>query len=181
MSREVCLASEAGFDHDRFLDRGRRSPRSIDPCLRPHSKISVVNIVDRIQRSIANLSDDVVVRSELKSFGSPSQVGLALRGLIDRGFSSPGVGRVRESKPVCSQASRSRSPVEVLGPQALTKFGVKFELGHITKSYNSGASTKIPSGVVLNTGDRRVTRKIGFNGKYIEYERRCVGGRPSTS
>jgi len=24
---------------------------------------------------------------------------------------------------------------------------------------------------VLNTGDRRVTRKIGFNGKYIKYER----------
>ena len=43
-----------------------------------------MNIANRIQRSIANRKDGVIVRSELKSFGSPAQVGLALRGLVDR-------------------------------------------------------------------------------------------------
>lgn len=133
-----------------------------------------MNIADRIQRSVANRKDGVIVRSELKAFGSPAQVGLALRGLVARGaLVRLGVGVYAKAKPsVLTGKPIPIRPVEVLGPQALTKLGVKFEQGRITKAYNSGASTQIPSGVVLNTGDRRVTRKIGFNGKYIEYERR---------
>ena len=133
-----------------------------------------MNISDRIQRSVANRKDGVIVRSELKSFGSPAQVGLALRGLVERGaLVRLGVGVYAKAKPsVLTGKPIPIRPVEVLGPQALTKLGVKFEQGRITKAYNSGASTQVPSGIVLNTGDRRVTRKIGFNGKYIEYERR---------
>ena len=133
-----------------------------------------MNIADRIQRSVANRKDGVIVRSELKSFGSPAQVGLALRGLVDRGtLVRLGVGVYAKAKPsVLTGKPIPIRPVEVLGPQALTKLGVKFEQGRIAKAYNNGSSTQIPSGVVLNTGDRRVTRKIGFNGKYIEYERR---------
>lgn len=133
-----------------------------------------MNTVDRIQRSIENLRDDVIVRSELKSFGNASQVGRALRGMVARGaLVRLGVGVFAKAKPsVLTGKPIPTRPVEVLGPQALTKLGIKFEQGRIAKAYNSGASTQIPSGVVLNTGDRRVTRKIGFNGKYIEYERR---------
>lgn len=133
-----------------------------------------MNAVDRIQRSIANLSDDVIVRSELKSFGNPGQVGLALRALVERGtLVRLGVGVYAKAKPIVLTGKPiPNRPVEVLGPLALTKLGVKFEQSRITKAYNSGVSTQVPSGVVLNTGDRRVTRKIGFNGKYIKYERR---------
>ena len=132
-----------------------------------------MNIAERIKRSVANRRDGVIVRSELRDFGSPAQVGLALRGLVAGGtLVRLGVGVYAKAKPSALTGKPIPiRPVEVLGPQALTKLGVKFEQGRITKAYNSGASTQIPSGVVLNTGDRRVTRKIGFNGKYIEYER----------
>ena len=132
-----------------------------------------MTIADRIERSVANRKDAVFVRSELKSFGNTSQVGRALRGMVARGaLVRLGVGVYAKAKPsVLTGKPIPISPLEVLGPQALTKLGVKFEPCRATKAYNSGASTQIPSGVVLNTGDRRVTRKIGFNGKYIKYER----------
>ena len=132
-----------------------------------------MTIADRIERSVANRKDAVFVSSELKSFGNTSQVGRALRGMVARGaLVRLGVGVYAKAKPsVLTGKPIPISPLEVLGPQALTKLGVKFEPCRATKAYNSGASTQIPSGVVLNTGDRRVTRKIGFNGKYIEYER----------
>jgi hypothetical protein len=41
----------------------------------------------------------------------------------------------------------------------------------LTKAYNAGESTQLPSGVVLNIGKRRVVRKLGFNGKLVQYER----------
>jgi hypothetical protein len=133
-----------------------------------------MNISERIKRSVANRKDGVILRSELKRFGSTDQVGLALRALVATGtLVRLGSGVYAKAKPsVLTGKPIPIRPLEVLGPQALTKLGVKFEQGRITKAYNSGSSTQIPTGVVLNTGDRRVTRKLGFNGKYIEYERK---------
>jgi hypothetical protein len=133
-----------------------------------------VNVLDRVQRGIANLKDGVILRRELRSYGSPAQVGLALRRLVARGaLVRLGVGVYAKAKPsVLTGKPIPICPIEVLGPQALTKLGVKFKQSRLTKSYNSGSSPQVPSGVVLNTGKRRVTRKIGFNGKYIQYERR---------
>lgn len=40
----------------------------------------------------------------------------------------------------------------------------------LTQDYNAGRSTQLPSGIVLNTGKRRIARKLSFNGKVIQYE-----------
>ncbi|NDG41170.1 MAG: hypothetical protein EBY28_17795 [Betaproteobacteria bacterium] len=81
-----------------------------------------MTIADRIQRSVANRQDGVIVCSELKAFGSRTQVGRALRGLLARD------ALVRLGVGVCAKAEpgvRTRKPIpirpaEVLAPQALT-------------------------------------------------------------
>ncbi|MCE2048776.1 hypothetical protein, partial [Burkholderia pseudomallei] len=61
-------------------------------------------------------------------------------------------------------------PVEFLAPEALKKLGVKVYPSRRTAEYNAGQTTQIPAGVVINTGNRRISRKLGFGQKTIEYE-----------
>jgi hypothetical protein len=62
-------------------------------------------------------------------------------------------------------------PLEVLGPQALTKLGVQPSQSLQTAAYNSGRTAQVPTGVVVSIGKQRISRKIGFNGKFLQYER----------
>jgi hypothetical protein len=54
---------------------------------------------------------------------------------------------------------------------ALTRLGVELRESTRIRDYNAGLTTQVPTGIVVNTGRRRITRKIGFNGKFVEYER----------
>ena len=132
-----------------------------------------MNITDRIKRSISNRNADVFVRTDFESFGSASQVGRALHGLTADGtLVKLGTGVYARAKAsVLSGKPIPVKPLEVLAPQALLKYGVKLKEARLTHAYNSGRSTQIPTGIVLNTGKRRITRKLGFNGKFVQYER----------
>jgi hypothetical protein len=61
-------------------------------------------------------------------------------------------------------------PIEVLAPVALQKLGVKVKAGCAARAYNAGGTQQIPAGIVLDTGRRRITRKLGFGGRYVSYE-----------
>lgn len=63
------------------------------------------------------------------------------------------------------------SLLEVLAPLALQKLGVTVQASRGVREYNSVATTQVPTGLVVNVGQRRITRTIGFNGKVLEYER----------
>ena len=62
-------------------------------------------------------------------------------------------------------------PLEVLAPQVLEKMGVNVQPSRLTQAYNDGLSTQIPAGIVLNIGNSRIVRKLGFTGRLVEYER----------
>jgi len=96
-----------------------------------------------------------------------------LKDLTDAGvFVKLGMGIYAKAKPsVISGKPIPAQPLEVLGPQALIKLGVRLKESAQTAEYNSGRSTQIPTGFVINIGRQRVSRKIGFNGKFLEYER----------
>lgn len=132
-----------------------------------------MNIADRIKRSVSNRKADVFVRTDFESFGSAAQVGRALSGLTADGtLVKLGVGVYARAKAsVLSGKPIPVKPLEVLAPQALQKFGVTLQEARLTSAYNSGRSTQVPAGVVLNTGKRRISRKLGFNGKFVQYER----------
>ena len=132
-----------------------------------------MNIVDRIKRSVANRNANVFVRADFMPFGSQAQVGRALTELQSKGaLVKLGVGVYAKAKPsVLSGKPIPIKPLEVLAPEVLKRLGVQVGESRQTREYNSGSSTQIPTGVVFSVGKRRIQRKLGFNGKLVEYER----------
>ena len=131
-----------------------------------------MNITSRIRRSIRNRSDLVFRPADFQPFGSEASVKRALKELTDIGvLVRLGVGLYAKAKPsVISGKPIPIQPLEVLGPQALTKLGVRLTESFQTAEYNAGRSTQVPTGLVVNIGKQRISRKIGFNGKFIKYE-----------
>jgi hypothetical protein len=131
-----------------------------------------MNITDRIRRSIRGRADLVFRPIDFLPFGSEASIKRALKELTEVGvLVRLGVGIYAKAKPsVISGKPIPIQPLEVLGPQALTKLGVQLKESLQTVEYNSGRSTQVPTGIVVNIGKQRISRKIGFNGKFIKYE-----------
>ena len=131
-----------------------------------------MNITNRIRRSIWSRSDLVFRPTDFQPFGSEASVKRALKELTDIGVVVRlGVGIYAKAKPsVISGKPIPIQPLEVLGPQALIKLGVRLKESFQTAEYNAGRSTQVPTGIVVNIGKQRISRKIGFNGKFIKYE-----------
>lgn len=62
-------------------------------------------------------------------------------------------------------------PIEVLTPEVLKKLGIQVGESRQMREYNAGGGTQVPAGIVFNIGKRRIQRKLGFNGKLVQYER----------
>lgn len=58
-----------------------------------------------------------------------------------------------------------RSIAEVI----LRKIGVQVLSTQFEQDYMNGKSTQVPTGLVIGV-DRRVNRKIGFNGRFVKFE-----------
>ena len=131
-----------------------------------------MNITNRIRRSIRSRSDLVFRPSDFQPFGSEASVKRALKELMDIGVVVRlGIGIYAKAKPSVISGKPIRiQPLEILGPQALTKLGVRLKESFQTAEYNAGRSTQVPTGIVVNIGKQRISRKIGFNGKFIKYE-----------
>lgn len=131
-----------------------------------------MNVIDRIRRSVANRSDDAFLRGEFERFGSPAQVSRALAALTREGLLVRlGVGVYAKAKPsVLSGEPIPVRPLEVLSPQVLRKLGVPVRPSRLARAYNEGRSSQLPAGIVLNVGNRRINRKLGFKGKVVQYE-----------
>lgn len=132
-----------------------------------------MNITDRIRRSVRGRTDLVFRPADFLAFGSEASVKRALKELTNIGvLVRLGVGIYAKAKPsVISGKPIPVQPLEVLGPQALTKLGVRPSQSLQTAAYNSGRTAQVPTGVVVNIGKQRISRKIGFNGKFLQYER----------
>ncbi|MHA6820413.1 S-adenosylhomocysteine hydrolase [Ralstonia pseudosolanacearum] len=129
-------------------------------------------LAERMKRSIARRSDEVFIRSEFAKLGSEAQVSRALKELVISGvIVKLGVGVYAKAKrSVLSGAAIPVKPVDVLAPIALMKLGVTLYPSKNTRKYNAGETTQIPTGNVLNTGERRIARKLGFGRQTIRYE-----------
>lgn len=132
-----------------------------------------MNILERIKRSVANQGDGVFLRAEFERFGSPAQVGRALSQLTQGGaLVRLGLGVYAKAKPsVLTGQPIPAQPLEVLAPVVLKKLGIPVLPSRLTQEYNAGRSTQVPSGIVLNTGKRRIARKLSFNAQAVQYER----------
>lgn len=132
-----------------------------------------MNIMNRIRRSVANRGADVFLRADFEKFGSETQITRALSELQSSGvLVKLGVGVYAKAKrSVLSGEPIPVKPLEVLAPEILKMFGVRAGQSRQTREYNSGGSTQIPTGLIFNTGKKRIKRKLGFKGKLVQYER----------
>ena len=154
-----------------FYNNTLHKIQSTGKIIGSHRK-NAMNIVDRIKRSVANRDDGVFLRVEFERFGSPAQVGRALTQLTSEGtLIRLGVGVYAKAKPsVLTGKPIPAHPLEVLAPEVLKKLGITVMPSRLTQDYNAGRSSQLPSGIVLNTGKRRIARKLSFNGKAVQYE-----------
>jgi hypothetical protein len=128
---------------------------------------------ERMCRAIVRRKTVVFVRNDFADMGSAAQISRVLRSLVNRGvLVKLGIGvYARAKKSILTGAVIPEQPVEILAPVALRKLGVRVYPSNVTKEYNSGKTTQLPIGTVLNTGRRRIVRKLGFGKQQIVYEK----------
>jgi len=131
----------------------------------------------RIKMSISRKKSDVVLKNEFTAMGSEAQVTRVLRNLVNEGFIvRMGVGVYAKAKiSVISKKPIPVRPVSVLAPEALKKLGVNVFPSTMAREYNEGKTTQIPRDNVVNTGRRRIRRKLGFGNQTIKYENDYAG------
>jgi hypothetical protein len=131
-----------------------------------------MTLEERIEMSLRRSASKVFVRKDFDKFGGYDQVGRALRGVINKGLLiKAGYGVYVKAKT----STLTGKPIPVVplievGLEALTKLGVKPELGTAAKDYRDGKTTQMPMSAVLNVGSSRISRRIGFGKKSIRYE-----------
>jgi hypothetical protein len=104
--------------------------------------------------------------------GSASQVSQALRSLQVAGvLVRIGTGvYAKTRKSSVSGATVPAGSLETLATEALKKLGVSVRAGKAAAAYNVGTTTQLPGSFVVNTGTRRISRKIEVGGRALVYE-----------
>jgi hypothetical protein len=131
-----------------------------------------MKLEDRIRRSIALRSSLVVLRSEFAKMGSSSQVGRALARLVEDGK------LVKVSKGAFAKARINKftgkptpaGTLEVISAELFSKLGIEIAPSRLVEEYNSGKTTQVPMGTTVNTGRRRITRKVTVGNRTLAYE-----------
>ncbi|MDB5837912.1 MAG: S-adenosylhomocysteine hydrolase [Caballeronia sp.] len=131
-----------------------------------------MKLEDRIVRSISQRKGPVILRSEVAPLGSPAQVGRVLLKLVSDGK------LVRVSKGVFAKTEINKftgtptpaATFEVIAAETLRKLGIEITPGWLAREYNNGRSTQIPMDSIVNTGKRRIRRKIQVGRRTVKYE-----------
>jgi uncharacterized protein DUF6088 len=131
-----------------------------------------MKVIDRIRKSIQQRPGNIVLRADLRRIGSSSQVTEALSTLV-REEVLVRIGFGVYAKTRISSATGKVIPagsLETLASEAMARMGVEISPGRATQAYNSGQTTQLPGKFVLNTGRRRISRKLRVGGRELVYE-----------
>lgn len=140
-----------------------------------------MKLQERMLRSIKQRAGNVIIRAELAGMGSASQVTHALQALRKQG-ALVRIGTGVYAKTRKSSVTGTTIPagsLETLATETLKKLGVEVMAGKAAAAYNSGKTTQLPGTFVVNTGSRRISRKITVGGRTVAYENDY--GRADTS
>ena len=114
----------------------------------------------------------VFLRADFADLGGYDQIGRALRQFVLNGrLMKIGSGLYVRTRP--SVIDGKPTPVKglrVLADEALRRLGIKTAPTRLEQDYSAGKTTQVPSGrrVAVN---KRVRRKIGYNGVTMSFER----------
>lgn len=140
------------------------------------AKVNIMAIKDtlegRISYRINRSSDTVFMREDFSDIGGYDQVGRILKNLVRKeALISLGYGvYARANKSTLTGNIIPEKPLPDLAREALKKIGIKTTASKAEQDYNKGITTQVPTGRVIGVKGR-VSRKLGFNGKYVYFER----------
>ncbi|QHA81532.1 S-adenosylhomocysteine hydrolase [Pseudomonas mediterranea] len=131
-----------------------------------------MKLEDRMSRSIKLRTSIVVLRSDFSKMGSDSQVGRVLARFVENGV------LVRVSKGAFAKARINQytgkptpaGTLEMIAAELFSKLKISIAPSTLVAEYNSGKSTQIPMGTVVNTGSRRISRKVIVGSNAVVYE-----------
>ncbi|HTI12802.1 MAG TPA: DUF6088 family protein [Puia sp.] len=126
----------------------------------------------RILTRISRMKSSVVLREDFTDLGEYDQVGRALRQLTLKGkILKIGYGLYAKAK--ISSLTGEILPVQnlpILAKEALNRLGVEVKPTKAELDYQTGRSTQVPTGRLIGVKNR-ISRKIGYKGASIYYER----------
>tara|TARA_B100000989_G_scaffold295020_1_gene275185 strand:- start:457 stop:876 length:420 start_codon:yes stop_codon:yes gene_type:complete len=115
----------------------------------------------------------VFVLADFKDLSGRDQVMRALRSLMLEGL----VARIGYGLYARTKISRisgkplPEKPLPELGKESMERLKIQTAASSSDEDYRSGRSTQVPTGRMIRVVKSRVSRKIGYNGNYISYER----------
>ena len=129
-------------------------------------------IKDRMMKSIALRKGEVLLRTDFERMGSASQVSRALKKVVCAGkLVRLGYGTYAKAEPSpLSGKPIPRQPLEALAWEAMQRLGVHIKLGKALNDYATGGTNQIPMCTTLNTGDRRISRKLVVGNRSVVYQ-----------
>ncbi|MDY6781919.1 MAG: DUF6088 family protein [Cyanobacteriota bacterium] len=126
----------------------------------------------KIERRVLCSQDSVFMRRDFKDLANYARVGRSLRRLVEKGTIVK-IGYGLYAKAAISPLSNRivpRKGLRELATEALRKLQVEVVPSSYDRTYNEGKTTQIPTGRVIGVKGR-ISRKIGYDGKYINFER----------
>ena len=126
----------------------------------------------RIVERIARRENNVFLRRDFSDLGGYDQVGRGLRRLVAKEqLVKLGYGLyVRATSSPLSGKTIPAKPLPLLAAEALRRLNVESTPASFTRAYNEGVTTQVPTGRMIAVKGR-ISRKIGYDGKYATFER----------
>ncbi|MBW2654361.1 MAG: hypothetical protein JRC91_05325 [Deltaproteobacteria bacterium] len=112
------------------------------------------------------------IPSDFADFSDRDQVLRVLRKLIQKNIIIR-VGQGVYTRAKISSITKQPVPeqnLRTIAVIALKKSGVTILPAHYEREYNKGKTTQVPTGIVIGV-NKRINKKIGFNGRFVKYEK----------
>ncbi len=127
---------------------------------------------NKVLARIIRNNSNVFLRDDFLDLGGYDQIGRALKHLAEKG-KLVRIGYGLYAKTKISSLNGEIVPTATLpklGKEALAKLKVKTLPTKAEIAYQQGRSTQVPTGRMIGVKSR-ISRKIGYKGAYIAYER----------
>ena len=122
----------------------------------------------------ARPDENAFIRSEFNLLSrSRSGVDKALRALVKEGVLVRG-GYGVLVRGMYNDLVKKVTPTvsaDVFAREVLRKLDIPFNADSARLAYNRGETTQVPAWLAVNVGKLRITRRIGYNKRWLNYER----------